>query len=1617
MKKRLLSLLMAVLMTALLLPAEAFAITGGDVRRLYMDTAPVTITKEGIDSGSQIYSMKMKNGKLVMFIATSGPHMGKSVTNSDRGYTATGDSFSRGVYEQARFTIQTGREQKPLTIRSMEVIDPKEEPQLAGVGMDMVPMENALTIKYTFSGDGLSDQFLCYISYYFVELAAGVTDGTIESFVQDADGRTYALVAQASWGLGMVTETTMPAEFMFRWFQDYHGFSRMGHARADAAAHVYMSRTYEALDGRITAKATDITAGLGRTGTNGTFGKGDIAEVYSDSYGVDNPFVLADVDRMSGINDVWTPVYMTYDAAADTLTAEGNTEAMGGRSGRSAMNALQIWGFRDVYTKKEAADISKVEFTKPDQVTIPQDANRLGLYETDKGLVAAPITDSAREAVLKKKYGDPSYTLCGNFETMSDKDGKYYEYTDGKAALTATITAVWGSGEHFRVRVDENGIVTAFDTTAKVRYSTPRFQLYNPVNDAVEPAELTFEDGCLTLGMDPNKNAVLVFIDIPQVSSLIDAAQIKANGDLVLTGRMGLDLVLNCSPDKLVTLEALGYTPKKEQDGSISFVQEGIRASGKIDTASLVGLELAELEASINTFDGEEEYDFSLELNAFDLFKTQAELQLKRLNNGRLAPNNLYFRLAFGGGIPIVPPVPTSFIKGGGGGFYGLADPINGDFIAIPPIRLKMSVKGDYVKVIEGWANVTVGPSYLEFAGTDMTIAKMDFIENFNMYLRLVGEKRTYQGISYTGLRAGGGMGITLNAPSGDNSIFEVEGSAEASVFGGLDSYTEPKNAYVQLDSRGSIGATVKIPKKLGSLNFRRLGGKVLAGTTVDFILGAQTSIPVGSNAGGSAQEVLGNITRSAWNNLSVYGGVSKKGTLLFLSYRIYYILPDHFGGAINLRWKKDNWTLEEEIEKNNWYLSGRSSTQTWSMQVADCMDAETGEQVGIAVVEASVYEVGADSVVRMAAARQNGRYTETIRYTAETGAEGSLGIVITPKNASVAELKKDLGLYNVADDTRITLIDAGDDPNSIPAGANMTEVEVDDGNGGTVVGLLIDLGADGAAEHQWRIEAGCDFAWQMIASAPLTGLTALDVAGQTASVGIAGPQAGKTYAVRYYLDTESDRSGENYFLGMTTEAPYSFAIPASGVLAPTGSYYVTAVLVEKVDFVTEEGENESSWITVDTQTSGTAVRYRNEQQPDAPVDVTLAATGNETLTAEWRAVDGADGYRVTLYYQENGSWKQAGASYVLDNADFDAGSDIAAASRSGGRLALRMAPTVGGRNVTVTGSENAPVVSTSGGVSDAAPANTGYYVSVEAFRAETAAGAPGDVRYFSQAGSSAETRLPAYTAPRVTVTTDSGQTVSLDGSSGYDSLLWNRLPSDVLFTVEGDDAESIAVTAEQGGGRFDVSGGSGYWEVRAGDADAAALIESGGRVLLAVQSGPSGMDTTEYYLRLMLDDVPPVITLDAVNVRADMTTGAYTVSGRTEPGLTVIMGDEDGAILRGTADMQGRFTFKGTLPASMEDSFDATGEPVTVRNGFRALVAEVTAQDEAGNTGIAPVLISARPEVKTNDPDDGGSGGSGGAGGGTSSSTGDPGVVLYAAAALMSLAGSAVLTGRKKRR
>ena len=1579
MKKRCISLLLVLLMALTLLPTEALALLGGSVGSLREVIQPVTIKKEGVDDGSQLYSMKMNNGKLVMFIATSGPHIGKSVTTSDRGYTATMDSIRKGVYEKASFTF-SGKStwfgiNKALTVRSMEVVDPEKTPELAAFGT-AIPTENALVIRYTFDGD--NPKVMCFISYYFVELAPGVAKGTLTNETQTEDGKTYALAAQAFWCPDVMTDNF--DWFVFQWNQEYHGFSRMGHAAAERAAHVKVSRTYVSGE-TTTAKETDITAGMGRVRTGASFSNGAVAEIYSDSYGVDNPFVLVDNENVRS-NEAEAPAFVRYDAEGDVLTAWGYTEKLSPSPEHSFFgSAFHIWGYRNVYTKAEAAEQSKVNFTRPDEVIIPQDSDKLGIYKSGGSMLAMPITDTAREQVLKRQHGAPLYTLRGDFKEGRDDGGKFYEFTSGKVALTPTVTATWNSGQHFKVRVDGNGRFTRFDTSVGVEYNTPTFKLYSPVTSMTEAAGLNFDGGEeLTLHIKPEKNAVLVFVNIPQVSSHINKAQLKGSGDVVLSGQMGLDLILNCAANELITLEKLSYGPKGSNN---EFQQNGIKAQGEISSADLLGLELGKLKAAINTFDGQEQYDFELELNAFELFKTDAELQLKRLNNGRLAPNNLYFRFATAGGIPIVPPVPTTFIKGGGGGFYGLADTINGDFVGIPPIRLKLSIKADYVKVIEGWANATVGPGYLEYSGTDMTIARMPFLREFGMHLKLEGEKRHYLGKDYTGLRAGGGMNIKLEAPKEPYAFFEVDGSAEASVFGGLDNYKSPNSAYIQLDSRGKINATVKIPERLGRVRFRILKGKKLFNTQVDFILGTQTAMNVAK--GTSFKDAV----TSAWNNMSVYGGVSNHGKILASYYRIYYVIPNHFGGAFHLYKNINNgWSLEGEIERNGWFPSGSRGLQAaaapMTVMMAPLYDGETEEQVGIAVVETSLYAVSADSVAMMATALPGGGgFYEVIDYnaassTAAPSPESDLGLMVMLENGGDLEtLRKTMKLYEVAEDTTpIPLTETKYEGEAVNlAGANFTEVEDEGEDGAIKKGFLIDLKHQGDKDGKWKVTADCDFTCQLVASAPLTSLElSLNPINYEATSTVKNGRDGKTYAVRYYLDTEPDGTGEHYFLGMMETAPYTYEVPKNGSIAPTGEYYVTAVLVEKVtgDFNGdgETTEDEYSWVTVDTKTSRGTVKYTNNSKPAAPKNVIIEATGNETLTAEWDGVEKADGYRVTLYYQENGTWKQAGASYELDNADFDKGG---AASKSGGKYSLRMAPTVAGNNITVNKNDAKPEesgINLSGGTSDEAPTNVNYKVAVEAIRYEEK---EANVRYFSDpTESTIPAYLPEYTAPEITVTSG-GREIKLNGTNGYGEMVWSEIPTGTLFTVKGT-VDRITVTPEKGKGKFTVSGSGGTWTVTA-DAAGEELIANSGRVCIVAEKGK---DKTEYYLRLVLDDVPPIITVDAKNVRADMTTGAYTVTGQTEPGLEVIMDGTPETPLTGRADAEGRFSLSGTLPANAESE-----------TGFDSILASLTARDGAGNEAEpASVVISARTETQWDrpvEPETPPSGGGGRRGGGSS--------------------------------
>lgn len=1578
MRKRLLCLLLALVLTLSLLPTQVLAYLGGIAeRRLASRALPVTTKLEGSNQGSQIWSMKVADKKggtpngegIEFYLAINGPHAGKSVTNSARYHhqAYTIDSIALGVYEQARFTLQTGSTQKELKLEKMEVIDPKSEQGFDTYTIGVWPPKDSLTVRCTFSGYAAGDpEITCYISYYIVKLGDGVTDGVLPENADDPAGsRTYAVVSQAWWGPGGVTGDNFP-NFVFRYYEDYHGFSRMGHARAEAnAAHVKLSRAYqETASGETILKAvsTDITAGLGRTKLAGQYGAGEISEFYSDSYGVDSPFVLAENEAVRHVNDVQPVLYAAYDAAADCLSTEGSTDKLGPAGHGSFYSTMHVWGFRDVYGKYEKVT-DDPKFTAPDTVTIPQDASKLALYASDDGTVAAALTDDTIAAKLKALYGEPLYTLRGNFEAKSDGKGKYYEFTDKKVALTPTITATWPADNHFYVRVDENGLLTSFDTTAMVQYSTPTFKLYWAKDTSVPAPKLVVDgDGMLTLSdIDPEKNSVLVFIDIPQVTSRITTVQLKDDGNIILSGQMGLDLIFNCD-NAIVDLKRLGYGPNKKSDDTIEFKQNGIEASGEINSGKLVGLDLFDIGANINTFNGEESYDFSLEVNAFDLFETEANLELKRLNNGHLAPNKLYFFLAVQPGIPIAPPVPTSFIRGGGGGFDGLADTINGDYIAIPPIRLKLTAAGDYVKVLKGRAHITIGPSYLEYAGTNITIADFDVIDEFKMYLRLTGEKRSYQNVEYTGVRAGGGLGLNVKLPN-NNEIFGIDTEVEASMFGGLNSAKD--KVYLQLDSRGNITARVKVPQRVGKLSFGKLAGKTLASADVQFILGGQTAMNIAK--GTSVSEAA----KSAWDNLSIYGGLAHTGNLWKTHWRVFYVLPNHVGGAFHL-WKDINkgWSLDDEVSKNNWYISGsRASAQSLGgEEVYLCIDDETGEQIGIAVMETSLFEIPTveASTPPLYAKYENERYTEEITTTETNSSADKLILMLFPKGgATVDQLRNNLTITPDGG-TAMTLINSVYDSNGDFINwknANCVEIEDEEGEEKRA-GLLVatDMRADSI--QKFTVEADCDFEYELRASGlPTTLLDDLKT--------VQYPREGKTYAIRYYYDTESDLSGEHYYLGMDEEAPFSIIAPTKGAIAPTGDYYLTAVLVEQVrgDF-NDDGEIETSWITVDTKTSTNTYHYENTLLPTAPASVDLSFTGNETLTASWEPVNDTDGYRVTLYYNDKGKWKQAGAPYELENADFGSKANPAA-TINGSTYSLRMAPTVHGKELEIVDPEN-PSEPVTGAAYDNAPTGVNYRATVESFkRDKTVSGEKGvlDTRYYSTPAKSGETELPTYTPKAITVTAGT-QTVTLNADNGYDTLTWRALPAvnETLFTITGDGSFTVAVAPDPGTVEFTVNSDGSV----TADAGARVLIASSGRVKLTVTEGK---DTTEYYLRLTLDDIAPIVTLDSSNVAADPTTGKYTITGTTEPGLSVKLNTEPETKV--TAGVDGRFEIKGTLTKTNASEMTETA-------GFESLLGEVTAEDGAGNISApAAVVVTAReewtPPENPSGPSGGGSGSTGG--------------------------------------
>lgn len=1270
---------------------------------------------------------------------------------------------------------------------------------------------------------------------------------------------------------------------IFTWGYDLNAFTSMGHRamlEASGGPAIKISRTTvpEGEDPKITTGSTTITASVEKLDTTtvpkgySQWGEVDgvyITEAYVDSYPWANPFVgLSDYYGKNITTPGGAPIRVNL-AQMVSIQPSGKPqdsyvtcESYVGRTfdtqGYSEDSAHFLWGFRDL--KKLTQPIP----SEPDKVNISISAKRLAIFSSGSGVTVEHVADDAALSALKRQYKkDPVALINGDYES---KNGEAFTFTGGAALLSPSVTATWGSGG--KLIIHKNGTVEQ----SGVNLSAPTFKFYQPKGGEENTLQISLTKDGFTFGIDPKNNDAIVYVDIPYATVKLEEATADAAGNLVFSGNIGFQTIFDGAE---FSLEKLGYGLKGNE-----FKVNGVHATGSFDTEKMLSLELANVKGEVNTFAGEERYAFELELNVFDLFETEAELELTRSKkDGSLLPNTLYFYVKASPGIPLIPPIPIGQLNGGGAGFMNLADTVNGDYLGIPPIKLRGTLTGTYLHLIEGTGDVVIGPSEISLTASDVGIVgageSAQIIKSFGYALKLNGQERTYNGTPYTGVYLVGSEALELNLPSTKLDVIVLKSSIELGAFGGTGIKDGQNYLHLGIGANGKVQGILQIPS---NFFIPCLRGAKLSQTDIQLIIGGQTEFQI-SNV--SVSEGM----KQAFNNIDVYLGAMAQSTNWLYDVRAWVILPN---------------IIKTDFEKGaGWDLEGKliKKLPEWKW-----------EDHGVTpVVQAVSLEDGEEFAVMLAAdppdAEPRGSGTvQTITVTA--GAEETPYILLAfEKNVTEQEIKNNLSVMkqDETDPIGINWVDDGGEINSsadINAGIDLI-TNTEDRKEYRVALLRLKEGGT------YVVNTG-DLGLQKHQEATVAPFEKLDLSLSSGEVSgeVKYAEDGTTYTLRTYLAEKE--GGADYLIDEQTvtgsNSISTVTIPTSGTLMPSGEYYATSFLMtEKTTTVADENgksENVTALMAIDSQQFDDPITYTNNNEPNAPADVSLEFVGNEVMRAAWEEVSNADGYRVTVYQKDGSEWKDTGFGYDLDE----------------NTTSINMALTVGGEAVEV--SENGKVSSVS--AENLSPNET-YKIGVSAYKEETyftesagagsaedpetgstegegtgiAEGAEGSTagsggantqkahtaKYYSKETQSDNNGvfLPKYQELTMTLNVN-GNVIDADESGVYHAYV-GKDPGTLTVNCAAD---SITVT------RMDSGADVAPDETTS---DTFTIPSFTGSLMLKID-GTKGQDVTSVFLLVSRDETPPVLTLSDPVFFADQETGAYTVTGTADAGSEILYGE-----------------------------------------------------------------------------------------------------------------------------
>ena len=1024
-------------------------------------------------------------------------------------------------------------------------------------------------------------------------------------------------------------------DFEFKWGYSFNCFTATGHTSTlekPGGPAIKMSRTTvpEGENPQITTESSVFTASVEdldtKTVPKGYSQWGDkdgvyITEVYTDGYPWANPFVgLSDYYEKEITSVSGKPIRVALAQTVSVVPGDKplNTwvqcDSYAGRTFEETADpegySHFLWGFHDLI-KAGAENVP----SQPDAVDAAISAKRLAAFAVNGGVTVEYVADDAALQALKKQYGEPVALISGDYES---KNGTEFAFTGGAAMLSPSVTATWNTSSG-KLIIKKDGTIEH----SGVSLNAPSFKFYQPKNGAENSLKISLTQDGFAFQIEPDKNDAIVFVDIPYATVKLKNAKADAAGNLVFSGNIGFRTIFNGAA---FSMEKLGYGLNTKNQ----FKVNGVKATGSFDTAKLMALELAKIQGEVNTFKGEERYAFELELNAFDLFETEASLALERSKkDGTLIPDELWFFVKANPGIPLVPPVPVGQLNGGGAGFKDLAKTVNGDYFAIPPIKLRGALAGTYMHLIEGTGNVVLGPSEISLKATDVGIVGLgknaQIIDSFGYSLQLNGQERTYNGVTYKGIYFGGSEELALNLPSKTLDIFTINAAIRLGAFGGANENKD--TVYLGIGANSIVKGQLQIPSSLG-IPF--LSGIKLPSTDIDLIVGGQTTFPV-KNA------TVSESMKQAFKNVDVYLGAMAGVDIKIIDARVWVLVPQIV--QTNFR-MGGGWDIETK-----WF--GKLPEWDWSTKGVDPL-----------VQGVSLENSGEEPAMLMeqeTAPPANGGSTANITVSADSG-ETPYIVLAFDNNVTNTDIQNNL-----------TVAKEDGSPIAINWIANDGDIAPNEDINATI---LADMKKSEDDSKQYRmavlrLKEGGNYTVstsalsftdeQGFAVAPFEKLD-MTQSGNTLTGGVKYPAENTTYTLRTYLGSNP---GEATYLvderTVDTAQVNTVSIPTEGTLMPTGEYYVSSFLMtEKTTSVSEENgstKNVTVLAAIDSQQFATPVRYTNNNpyQPNAPTSATLKFTGNEVMRAEWQPVENVNGYRVTIYQKQNDVWVDTGFGYDLD--------------------------------------------------------------------------------------------------------------------------------------------------------------------------------------------------------------------------------------------------------------------------------------------------------------------------------------------------------------------------------